>query len=91
MYQIIEFFLVTSSNNDNDNTKRLTDNWVLLLNAIPYLFDFIAGLVSIVLIYRIAIFNDLIKEKEKWEKGISEKDLNEKVFLFFLLLLFDLI
>ena len=75
--------MASKNNNNNDNkSNRLNDNYILLINAIPYLFDFIAGLVSIVLIYRIAIFNDLIKEKIRWEKGISEIGLTEKVLFF---------
>ncbi len=38
----------------------------MLIFIIPYIFDFIAGVFSMIMIYRIATFNDLLREKNEW-------------------------
>lgn len=63
------------------SSKGLNDTYIILINAIPFIFDFIAGIFSIFLVYRIAIFNDLIAEKNKWAKNFNVQGLKERVFI----------
>ncbi len=59
-----------------DQNYKLNDHAIMLIFIIPYIFDFVAGVFSMVMMYRIAIFNDLLKEKSKWNK---KEDINEEL------------
>lgn len=45
----------------SDGSSRLNDNILLLVFSLPYLYDFSVGVVTIVLMSRIANFNGTIK------------------------------
>ena len=56
---------------DNDQTgpTRLTDPVVLILFSIAYFYDFIVGIVSIIMMYKIANFNDASKNQNLNEEN----------------------
>lgn len=49
----------------------------MLIFIVPYIFDFIAGVFTMIMMYRIAIFNDLLKEKSNWA---NRENFEEAVF-----------
>lgn len=62
---------------NTDQNNKLNDHSIFLIFIVPYIFDFIAGVFSMIMMYRIAIFNDLQKEKKNW---IIRENLEEAVF-----------
>ena len=52
----------------------MDDNKILLIFIIPYVFDFIAGVFTFILMYRISIFNDFLNLKNKNNSKIFEKE-----------------
>jgi len=58
-YQVFEYFALPEHKLGGGNTK-LNDNVLLALFSLPYVYDFICGIASIVLMSRIATFNEFL-------------------------------
>lgn len=54
---------------------RLNDNMLLFLFSIPYIYDFITGVTTILLLWRISGFNEKLRQLRQTEE--SQKLLNE--------------
>ena len=81
-YQLFELFAI--QNSSYDSSKRLNDNVLLLVFSLPYLYDFATGIVSVVLMSRIANFNGIL-EKIKTEDDEAVNKLLKEVLYFILL------
>ena len=79
LYQLFE--LLAIKNTAYDSSKRLNDNILLFVFSLPYLYDFGVGIVTIVLMSRIATFNGILKklrtENEEEAKKLLEEEINK--------------
>lgn len=75
VFQLVELFTLEHKNTHNS----LNDNVMMMIFSLPYIYDFIVGIFCFVLIYRIAIFNDAMRQINQAEKKVSYDRVNNEV------------
>lgn len=67
IFEVFEFFTLKHYNNSNNSNNITHDNYhlydssLILIFSIPYLYDFVAGICSVILISKLSEFNETCK------------------------------
>lgn len=80
LYQIFELFAIKDTR-EGDN-RRLNDSILLAVFSLPYIFDFMCGIFAIMMMSRIASFNEFMKALSDHDEESSKKLLDE-VFIYY--------
>lgn len=57
----------------------MNDNWLLFVFSLPYIYDFAVGIVTIILMSRIANFNGTLQKLKNQDEEASKKLLEEEM------------
>lgn len=79
IYQLFELFTIRDTSGTVKN--RLNDNILLAVFSLPYVYDLSVGIVSIILMSRIATFNETLFKVYK-DKDEEERKLLDDVYTY---------
>lgn len=76
LYQILELVMLKS---EQSKANSMNDNMMLLIFSLPYVYDFIVGLVTLLLISKISKFNSALAQIRNMKNEEELNRVNDKI------------
>lgn len=76
-YQLFEFFAIQDTS--YSSKRRLNDHILLSIFSLPYLYDFFVGVITIILMSRIASLNSTLQKIHTMDEDEGKKLIEEEM------------